>query len=25
PNQKLAISAWKAASTKNTVKQGDAK
>lgn len=25
PNQKLAISAWKAASTENTVKQGDAK
>ncbi|QNX89224.1 efflux RND transporter periplasmic adaptor subunit [Acinetobacter seifertii] len=25
PNQKLAISAWKAASTTNTVKQGDAK
>lgn len=25
PNQKIAISAWKAASTENTVKQGDAK
>ncbi len=25
PNQKLAISAWEAASTENTVKQGDAK
>ncbi|WP_391485913.1 efflux RND transporter periplasmic adaptor subunit [Acinetobacter pittii] len=25
PNQKLAISAWKAASTENTMKQGDAK
>ncbi|EXE63493.1 efflux transporter, RND family, MFP subunit [Acinetobacter sp. 1542444] len=25
PNQKLAISAWKAASTENTAKQGDAK
>ncbi|MCU4472159.1 efflux RND transporter periplasmic adaptor subunit [Acinetobacter pittii] len=25
PNQKLAISAWKAASTENTVKQGDTK
>ncbi|MGN8006874.1 efflux RND transporter periplasmic adaptor subunit [Acinetobacter sp. 22301] len=25
PNQKLAISTWKAASTENTVKQGDAK
>lgn len=25
PNQKLAISAWKAVSTENTVKQGDAK